>query len=271
MVQFVTPPRGLALHVAVWIVCGCVCGCVRCVTHRVHWVGLLCPFRPHHKVPIPPRAHRRVCGILLCPAGQGAPSVRRLGTRRTARTESWLLSSLTLYGGCSLQLVREVGEPNTMRYRVYMWYEGRKISPWHDLPLTMPEIKPYYTFINEVPKGYAPRSPGASAPGAWLTATCSGLQRDCQVRGEQGGCPEPHHSRHEEGEAAVRALWPACGAHGVVVTLALRVQILPLAKPGKLRGVSADVGEPQREGRNQWLDRYGTGRCGVEWSGGARV
>ena len=116
---------------------------------------------------------------------------------------------LTLYGGCSLQLVREVGEPNTMRYRVYMWYEGRKISPWHDLPLTMPEIKPYYTFINEVPKGYAPRSPGASAPGAWLTAMCSGLQRDCQVRGEQGGCPEPHHSRHEEGKAAVRALWPA--------------------------------------------------------------
>ena len=62
-----------------------------------------------------------------------------------------------------------------------------------------------------------------------------------------------------------------CGAHGVVMTLALRVQILPLAKPGKLRGVSANVGEPQREGRNQWLDRYCTGRCGVECSVGARV
>lgn len=62
----------------------------------------------------------------------------------------WPASGKTLYDDL---LIREQGEPNTRSFRYYVWYEGRKISPWHDLPLSSNIGPNIFTFINEVPKG----------------------------------------------------------------------------------------------------------------------
>jgi inorganic pyrophosphatase len=45
--------------------------------------------------------------------------------------------------------LRESGEPGTTEFRVFFERDGKKISPWHDIPLKSGD---YYNFISEIPK-----------------------------------------------------------------------------------------------------------------------
>lgn len=50
---------------------------------------------------------------------------------------------------------REEGTKGTESYRVYLHdaATGRRISPWHDIPLRVPGEKQVFNFLNEIPRG----------------------------------------------------------------------------------------------------------------------
>jgi len=52
-----------------------------------------------------------------------------------------------------------VAAPDTLEFRSFfvLTQTGRRISPWHDLPVfqTFPDVDvPLLTYVNEIPKGY---------------------------------------------------------------------------------------------------------------------
>jgi len=69
-------------------------------------------------------------------------------SRRFVQQPAWFSRGIS-----SIQTTAE-GKPETTDYSVYFTQAGKKISPWHALPLKLPNtaVGSGYTFINEIPK-----------------------------------------------------------------------------------------------------------------------
>jgi inorganic pyrophosphatase len=44
------------------------------------------------------------------------------------------------------------GQPETLEYRIYLEKDGKRISPWNDIPLVADPEKKLYSFVAEIPK-----------------------------------------------------------------------------------------------------------------------
>jgi inorganic pyrophosphatase len=53
--------------------------------------------------------------------------------------------------------IREAGKPDTLEYKVYIYNNGKAISPFHDIPLWADKSKAIANMVVEIPKGTQPK------------------------------------------------------------------------------------------------------------------
>jgi len=72
-----------------------------------------------------------------------------------------------------LQITRQVGLRGRKDFKLFFWFEGHKISPWHDLPLHPFEAPTLHTFVCEIPKGCGlSRARAPSRKARWYNFVC---------------------------------------------------------------------------------------------------
>jgi hypothetical protein len=106
---------------------------------------------------------------------------------------------------------RKVARPNTLEHRIYIEKDGVPISPFHDIPLYANEQQTILNMIVEIPRWTNGKMEVSLIlyPLISSTVTLPNPAHRPLIRlprlDLQGGTPQPHQARRQEGQASVRA------------------------------------------------------------------
>ena len=95
---------------------------------------------------------------------------------------------------------RRIGAPNTLDYRVYIEQNGTPISPFHDVPLYANEQQTILNMIVEIPRWTNAKLEASRIP--YLVFRSSLHVLTPHRTDLQGRNPEPHQTRHQEGQTS---------------------------------------------------------------------